>query len=62
MLIKVFLLALCLITLVVFAFGIKLIFDKNAKIPSGSCSTFPNDKNLSCGCNGGSCLNEHANK
>ena len=59
---QVFLPALIILLLAFAGLGIKLIFNKNAEFKGGSCqaaasSEHLKDKNISCGCGGGSCEN-----
>jgi hypothetical protein len=59
MFIKVFLLSFGLMVLVVFAFAIKLFFNKNAKLPESSCHAANSlSREFACGCRGGVCINE----
>jgi len=58
MLLQVILISVVLLTIAFLGFGIKLLFDKNAKLPSTSCQAANNvNKEFGCGCGGGSCEN-----
>jgi hypothetical protein len=53
---EVFLIALVMIGLAFLAIGIKLIFNKNARLPAASCSTSLNENSdMICGCGTGAC-------
>ena len=53
MLLKVFLISVVLLALMMLGIGIKLLFDKNAKLPAGTCSaSLDANGDFICGCGG----------
>jgi hypothetical protein len=49
-----------ILALAVMAFGIKLFFDKKAKLPQGSCqASLDKNKQVSCICGGEGCLTDN---
>lgn len=62
MLLKVILISIILLVIAFLGFGIKLLFDKNAKLPAGSCqAAHDTHTDFSCGCGGGHCANQEIN-
>jgi hypothetical protein len=57
MIIKVFLLTVCVVFLFALVFGLKLIIDKNSQLNTGTCkASFPNNEGFNCGCGSGICI------
>lgn len=56
MLIKIIFISVVLLAVAGLAFGVKLLFDRNASLASGSChSLHGQDTRFDCGCGGGYC-------
>jgi len=56
MLIKIILISVVLLAVAGLAFGVRLLFNRNATLPSGSCHTLHGeDTRFECGCGGGYC-------
>ena len=53
MILKVFLISVILLAIMMLGIGVKLLFDKNAKLPAGTCqASLDSDGRFSCGCGG----------
>lgn len=53
MLLKVFLISVILLAIMMLGIGVKLLFNKNAKLPSGTCqASLDADGGFICGCGG----------
>jgi hypothetical protein len=58
MYIKILLISIVLLAVMLMGFGIKLFFNKNAKLPSGSCRSANSDGELGCACGNTHCVNK----
>jgi len=59
MILKVLLISIVLLTIAGLGFGIRLLFDKKAKLPAGTCQAASDtDNHFSCACGGGHCVGE----
>jgi hypothetical protein len=59
MLLKIILISVVLLAIAFMGFGIKLFFDKDAKLPSGSCEAANSSgEGFGCGCGAGHCAGE----
>ena len=55
---QLFIIGIILLSIAFSAIGIKLFFDKNAKVPAGRCKNKGQDASESCTCgNSGNCHN-----
>ncbi|MBN1599940.1 MAG: hypothetical protein JW894_16710 [Bacteroidales bacterium] len=62
MLLKVIIISSVLLALMMLALGIKLLFDRNAEMPSTSCGADVNSgRKIGCGC-GGACFTNTEDK
>ena len=60
MILKLMILSIVLLSIAFLGFGVKLLFDKNAKLPAGSCrASNAHDREFSCGCGGDQCANDY---
>ena len=62
MILKVFLISVVLLAIMMLGIGVKLLFDKNAKLPAGTCqASLDADGNFACGCGMDSCAVDSSN-
>ncbi len=53
---KVILISIILLAIALIGFGIRLLFDRNAKLPTGSCqAVHDSNDEFTCGCGVGHC-------